>query len=60
MEDALFIVSELPLPAISPAKLLSLLHWSGAIALILLIGGHLMGVVYHTFVRRDGLLRRMM
>ncbi|HPU54574.1 MAG TPA: cytochrome b/b6 domain-containing protein [Burkholderiaceae bacterium] len=42
------------------AKLLSLLHLSGAIAVVLLIGGHLMGVVYHTFVRRDGLLRRMM
>ena len=42
------------------AKLLSLLHFSGAIALVMLIGGHLMGVLYHTFVRRDGLLRRMM
>lgn len=42
------------------AKLLSLLHWSGALAMVLLIGGHLVGVVYHTFVRRDGLLRRML
>ncbi len=42
------------------AKLLSLLHLSGAIAVVMLIGGHLMGVLYHTFVRRDGLLRRMM
>lgn len=42
------------------AKLLSLLHLSGAIAMVMLIGGHLIGVVYHTFVRRDGLLRRMM
>ena len=41
------------------AKLLSLLHWSGAIAIIALIGGHLTGVIYHTFVRRDGLLQRM-
>jgi cytochrome b561 len=42
------------------AKLLSLLHLSGAIAVVMLIGGHLIGVVYHTFVRRDGLLRRML
>ena len=42
------------------AKLLSFLHWCGAITLILLIGAHLMGVVYHTFIRRDGLLRRML
>jgi cytochrome b561 len=41
------------------AKILSLLHWCGAIAIILLIFGHLAGVVYHTFIRRDGLLRRM-
>ena len=30
-----------------------------ALTIILLIGGHLAGVVYHTFVRRDGLLKRM-
>lgn len=42
------------------AKLLSLLHWSGAIAIVLLIGAHLMGVIYHTFIRRDGLLHRML
>lgn len=60
----LSVFGVLPLP--SPlgkdedlAKLLSLLHWSGAIAIILLIGGHLTGVVYHTFIRRDGLLKRM-
>ena len=41
------------------AKTLSLLHQCGAIAIILLIGGHLGGVVYHTFIRRDGLLKRM-
>ena len=41
------------------AKILSLLHWCGALTIILLISGHLAGVVYHTFVRRDGLLRRM-
>ena len=42
------------------AKVLSLLHWCGAIALISLIAAHLSGVVYHTFIRRDGLLRRML
>jgi cytochrome b561 len=42
------------------AKVLSFLHWCGAIAIGLLIVGHLMGVVYHTFIRRDGLLRRML
>ena len=41
------------------AKVLSLLHWSGAVTIILLIGAHLAGVIYHTFIRRDGLLKRM-
>jgi cytochrome b561 len=41
------------------AKILSLLHWCGAIAIISLIFGHLAGVIYHTFIRRDGLLQRM-
>jgi cytochrome b561 len=55
----------LPLPAPygkdeELAKMLSLLHWCGAVALITLIGAHLMGVIYHTFVRRDGLLQRML
>ena len=30
------------------------------VAIGLLIVGHLAGVVHHTFVRRDGLLRRML
>jgi len=42
------------------AKVLSFLHWCGAIAIVLLILGHLGGVVHHTFIRRDGLLRRML
>ena len=42
------------------AKILSFLHWCGAITIILLIGAHLMGVIYHTFIRRDGLLHRML
>ena len=41
------------------AKILSLLHWCGAMTIILLILAHLSGVIYHTFVRRDGLLKRM-
>lgn len=41
------------------AKVLSFLHWCGAIAIGLLIVGHLAGVVHHTFIRRDGMLRRM-
>jgi cytochrome b561 len=42
------------------AKTLSFLHWCGAILIGLLIVGHLLGVVYHTCIRRDGLLRRML
>jgi cytochrome b561 len=42
------------------AKLLSFLHWCGAIAFISLICAHLAGVIYHTFIRRDGLIRRML
>jgi len=41
------------------AKVLSLLHWCGAITIILLICAHQAGVIYHTFIRRDGLLQRM-
>jgi cytochrome b561 len=41
------------------AKVLSLLHWCGAVTIILLIVAHLGGVIYHTFIRRDGLLQRM-
>jgi cytochrome b561 len=60
----LTVFDVLPLPAPigkdeDLAKVLSLLHWCGAIAIGLLIAGHLMGVVYHTFIRRDGLLKRM-
>ena len=41
------------------AKVLSLLHWCGALTIILLIAAHLGGVIYHTFIRRDGLLQRI-
>ena len=59
---SVFGVLPLPVPVgknENLAKLLSLLHLSGAITIILLIGAHLMGVIYHSFVRRDGLLQRM-
>ena len=42
------------------AKILSLLHWCGAVTIILLILAHLSGVIYHSFVRRDGVLQRML
>lgn len=60
----LTVFGVLPLPAPygkneALANVLSALHLTGAIAIVLLIGGHIAGVVYHTFIRRDGLLRRM-
>ena len=42
------------------AKVLSTLHWCGALAGALLLAGHLGGVVHHTFMRKDGLLQRML
>jgi cytochrome b561 len=59
---SVFGVLSLPVPVGKDedlAKILSLLHLSGAIAIVMLIGGHLMGVIYHTFIRRDSLLQRM-
>jgi cytochrome b561 len=61
----LSVFGVLPLP--SPvgkdedlAKLLALLHRIGALTLIALVAGHVAGVVYHTFIRKDGLLQRML
>ena len=61
----LSVFGVLPLP--SPvgkdealAKVFSFLHWSGAIAIGALILGHIVGALYHQFVRRDGLIRRML
>ncbi len=61
----LSIFGVLPLP--SPvgkdealAKVLSAAHRIGALSIIALIGAHVAGVLYHTFIRRDGLLRRML
>ena len=41
------------------APVLSNLHFAGAIAMAVLLGAHIAGVVHHTFIRRDGLLSRM-
>jgi cytochrome b561 len=61
----LSVFGVLPLP--SPvgkdealAKVFSFLHWSGAIAIGVLILGHIAGAIYHQFIRRDGLIRRML
>jgi cytochrome b561 len=59
---SVFGVLPLPVPVGKDediAKILSLLHLCGAVTIILLIFGHLTGVIYHTFIRRDGLLHRM-
>jgi cytochrome b561 len=61
----LSVFGVLPLP--SPvgkdeelAKVLALLHRIGALSIIALIGGHIAGALYHTFIRKDALLRRML
>ena len=41
------------------ARKLSFLHGCGAVAIGTLIVTHLGGVVHHTFIRRDGVLKRM-
>jgi cytochrome b561 len=41
------------------ARTLSFLHGCGAVAIGTLIATHLAGAAYHTFIRRDGLLKRM-
>ena len=42
------------------APIFSFLHWIGAIALALAILAHIGGALYHGFVRRDGVLQRML
>jgi cytochrome b561 len=41
------------------ARTLSFLHGCGAVAIGTLIAAHLAGALHHTFIRRDGLLKRM-
>ena len=61
----LSVFGVLPLP--SPvgkdeelAKVLALLHRIGALSIIVLIGGHIAGALYHTFIRKDALLQRIL
>ena len=35
------------------------IHWWGALALLLLVGSHIAGALYHGLVRRDGVVRHM-
>ena len=41
------------------APILSQLHWFGAVAMLLLLGMHVGAVIFHTFIRRDGMFSRM-
>jgi len=41
------------------AKALSFTHWCGAVAMGVLLTAHLLGGIYHRFVARDPLARRM-
>ena len=61
----LSVFGVLPLP--SPvgkdealAKLLALAHRIGALTIIALIAAHITGALYHTFLRKDGVLQRML
>jgi cytochrome b561 len=42
------------------ATVFSFLHWLAAIALVLAVLAHISGALYHTLIRRDGVLRRML
>jgi cytochrome b561 len=42
------------------AHALSALHWAGALTLFALITAHLGGAAYHTVIRRDDVLQRML
>ena len=41
------------------AQSLSDAHWFGALALLLLLGSHIAGALYHGLIRRDGVVRHM-
>ena len=41
------------------APLLTNLHWFGAVAMVVLLGMHIVAVIHHTFIRKDGMLSRM-
>jgi len=42
------------------AEVFSALHWWGAVLLVLMIGAHIGGALYHGVIRRDGVLQRML
>ena len=41
------------------AQVFTNLHWFGALALLLLVGSHIAGALYHGVIRRDGVVRHM-
>ena len=54
----------LPLPAVTSAdkaaaERVFFLHWIGAVLIILLVGAHVSAALFHYFIRKDGVLRRM-
>ncbi|MCC6720514.1 MAG: cytochrome b [Acetobacteraceae bacterium] len=53
-----------PIPApvglnVPLAEALSLLHWLGAMAMLVLLAMHIAAVVFHSFIRRDEIWDRM-
>jgi cytochrome b561 len=42
------------------ARILSAIHWWGALLLLAMVGAHLAGAAYHGWIRRDGVVRRML
>jgi cytochrome b561 len=54
----------IPLPSITPADQAAaarvfFLHWLGAVLILLLVGAHVSGALFHYFIRKDGVLQRM-
>ena len=48
-----------PLAWFGLVPILSQLHWLGALAMLALLGMHVAAVVFHTFIRKDGMFARM-
>jgi cytochrome b561 len=42
------------------APILSAIHWYGAALLLVLIGAHVCGALYHGVIRRDAVVQRML
>jgi cytochrome b561 len=54
----------MPLPSITAADQAAaarvfFLHWIGAVLILLLVGAHVSGALYHYFLCKDGVLQRM-